>query len=76
MYDNIVELLVKDGDQVSVKGVYSVEANDELEKQMNSTSHYIGLDGKLSMRIEGEAIQSLYALTVTVKDNLLTEPKF
>lgn len=65
-----------DGDQVSVKGVYSVEANDELEKQMNSTSHYIGLDGKLSMRIEGEAIQSLYALTVTVKDNLLTEPKF
>lgn len=43
---------------------------------MNSTSHYIGLDGKLSMYISGEAVQSLYALTVTVKDNNLTEPKF
>lgn len=43
---------------------------------MNSTSHYIGLDGKLSMTIGGEAIQSLYALTLTVKDNILTDPKF
>lgn len=43
---------------------------------MNSTSHYIGLDGKLSMQIGGEAIQSLYAMTVTVSKNKLSDPKF
>lgn len=65
-----------DGDQVSVKGVYSIEANDELAKQLQSKAHYISLDGKSVMAPSKEAIQSLYCLTLTLKENILTNPEF
>lgn len=52
-----------DGDQVSVKGVWTQEANEELEKFINSTSNYIDLGGSNIRVSTNEAIQSLYCLT-------------
>lgn len=65
-----------DGDQVSVRGVYSVEANKECDEYMNSKSHYIGMDG-YNVRVMGnETIQSLYCLTKIESDAKLTDPIF
>ena len=52
-----------DGDQISVKGVYSVEANDELDKFMNSKSSVIGFGAEAAKVNTNESIQSLYSLT-------------
>lgn len=65
-----------DGDQVSVKGIYSAEANVELDQQMNSKIHYIGLDGISVMDVGKEAKQSLYCLTMVLPNSNLTEPQF
>lgn len=65
-----------DGDQVSVKGIYSAEANAELDQQMNSKIHYIGLDGLSVMDVGKEAKQSLYCLTMVLPNSNLTEPQF
>ena len=65
-----------DGDQVSVKGIYSAEANAELDQQMNSKIHYIGLDGISVMDVGKEAKQSLYCLTMVLPNSNLTDPKF
>ena len=65
-----------DGDQVSVKGIYSAEANAELDQQMNSKIHYIGLDGISVMDVGKEAKQSLYCLTMVLPNSNLTEPQF
>ena len=53
-----------DGDQVTVKGIYSEEANDELDKHLNSKSHYFNLGGQGVRTSSKEAIQSLYNLTL------------
>ena len=65
-----------DGDQVSVKGIYSAEANAELDQQMNSKIHYIGLDGISVMDVGKEAKQSLYCLTMVLPNSNLTNPQF
>ena len=65
-----------DGDQVTVKGIYSVEANAELEKQLNSKIHMIGLGGNTVMEVSREGVQSLFCLTLTLPDAKLTQPKF
>lgn len=65
-----------DGDQVTVKGIYSDEANAELEKQLNSKIHYIGLGGETVMEISKEGVQSLYCLTLSLPDARLTDPIF
>ena len=65
-----------DGDQVSVKGIYSAEANAELDQQMNSKIHYIGLDGISVMDVGKEAKQSLYCLTMVLPNSNLNEPQF
>ena len=65
-----------DGDQVSVKGIYSAEANAELDQQMNSKIHYIGLDGISVMDVGKEAKQSLYCLTMVLPNSNLTDPQF
>ena len=65
-----------DGDQVSVKGIYSAEANAELEQQMNSKIHYIGLDGNSVMDVDKESKQSLYCLTMVLPGSNLTDPQF
>lgn len=67
-----------DGDQVSIKGIYSNEANVELEKQLYSKSHYIDLGSKNAMMPASEAIQSLYNLTLVLSDdkNKISTPTF
>ena len=67
-----------DGDTVSIKGVYTVEANEELESYIKSKKNYIGLDGKNIRKPTNEAMQTLYNLTLTLNDtpSRLTKPVF
>ena len=52
-----------DGDQVSVKGVFTNEANDELEKYVNSKAMYVGVNGVNVRTSSNEAVMSLFSLT-------------
>lgn len=52
-----------DGDQVTVKGIYSEEANKELTDIINSKRNLLGLDGKGVRTSDKEAIQAMYSLT-------------
>lgn len=67
-----------DGDQVTVRGIFSEEANDELDKQLSAKAHYFNLGGKGVRTSDKEAMQSLYSLTMcldTDKDKI-TAPVF
>lgn len=65
-----------DGDQVSIKGLFTDEANKEAIDFLNSKSQYISLNG-INMRVStNEAIQSLYSLTNILSDTKLTNPIF
>ena len=65
-----------DGDMVTVKGVFTEEANEELKKQINSNRHYIDLGCAPAIECTKEAIQSIFSLTLTFDEEHLTEPKF
>ena len=67
-----------DGDTISVKIPYSIEANEELRRAIESKKHYISLGGKNKMMTIHEGIQSIYQLTMTLPDdkNKLTKPEF
>ena len=67
-----------DGDQVSVKGVFTKEANDECMKYINSKLNYIGMDGKNIRATQNEAVQAVYTLTLSMPDdtNKLKDPVF
>ena len=52
-----------DGDQVTVKMIYSEEANEELMKIIDSRRNLLGLDGKGVRESDKEAIQAMYSLT-------------
>lgn len=60
----------QDGDQCTVKGVFSEEANEELDKQLRSKSHYFNLGGKGVRTSDKEAMQSLFNLTLCLDDDL------
>lgn len=59
-----------DGDQVTIKGIYTREANEELDKALKSKSHYINLGGKGIRESDNEAIVSLYSLTLCLPDDV------
>lgn len=67
-----------DGDTVSSKAVFSIEANDELEKIIHSKRHYISLGAENAMFTTKECIQSLYNLTLVLPDDKdkITKPEF
>ena len=66
-----------DGDQVSAKLAYSVEANEELERFKNSNGQFITLNGINGRKAGNEAIQAMYNLTVIVDSRYeLTDPVF
>lgn len=67
-----------DGDQCTVKGVFSEEANAELDKQLVAKSHYFNLGGKGVRTSDKEAIQSLYNLTLCLEEDSkkITDPVF
>jgi DNA-directed RNA polymerase beta' subunit len=65
-----------DGDQVTVKMPFSVEANQELEKHLNSNGQFIALNGENGRLASHEAIQAMYNLTLVLPDTKLTEAEF
>lgn len=65
-----------DGDQVTIKMAYSVEANEELQKYMNSNAQYITLSGTNGRIVEKEAAQAIYNLTLVLPDTKLDEVEF
>lgn len=65
-----------DGDQVTVKMVYSVEANKELENFQNSNGQFITLNGINGRHADKEAIQAMYNLTLVLPGTKLTDPVF
>ena len=67
-----------DGDTVSVKGVWSNEANDELDKYLDSKTNFIDLGAKNIRYSSMEAVQSIFDLTKVLSDdkNKLTDPIF
>lgn len=68
-----------DGDQVTVKSIYSIEANNELRNQLNSKRHFIALGGNNIMETTNEGVASLYALTMnptSEKEGIYTDPVF
>lgn len=66
-----------DGDQVTNKVPFSIEANEELDRIMNSKANYITIGGENIKVSTGEAIHSIYCLTrVRNKNVKLTNPIF
>ena len=58
-----------DGDTVSIRGIFTNEANEELDKIMNAKYNYI-TSGNTGIRTSSnEAIQSLYNLTLVLEDD-------
>lgn len=65
-----------DGDMVTIKGVYTDEANAELKKQLASNIHFINLGGNPVISTSKESIQALYAMTLTLPETKLSPVKF
>ena len=60
-----------DGDQVTCKGVYTIEANEEIEEFMNSKENFINFGCKPLRESTGDVIQSIYGLTKVLSDTVL-----
>ena len=67
-----------DGDQVSVKAVWTKEANEELAQHLNSKAIFIDIGGKNVKISTNETIQAMYSLTKVLNDDKkkLTNPVF
>lgn len=65
-----------DGDMVTIKGVYTDDANAELKKQLASNIHFINLGGNPVISTSKESIQALYAMTLILPDTKLSPVKF
>lgn len=66
-----------DGDQVTNKVAFSEEANEELDKIMNSKANYITIGGENIKVSSGEALHAIYCLTrARNKEIKLTDPTF
>jgi len=52
-----------DGDTVSLRAVYSVEANQEAERLILAKTNLFNQEGKSSRGLGNEAVQALYSLT-------------
>ena len=61
-----------DGDQITCKGVYTVEANQELKELINQKQNYMDFGCKPLRESTVDVIQSVYALTKVLKDVKLT----
>ena len=52
-----------DGDQVTVKILFSQEANEEIENYIRGTGNFVNASGKLIRVISSEAVQTFYTFT-------------
>ena len=57
-----------DGDQVTGKMIFSMQANEEAERIMKSNFNILGVNGSPVRKLGNEFIQSLYTLTRFHKD--------
>lgn len=62
-----------DGDTITTKGVYTEEANEEIENFTNSIGNFISFGGQPSKTPGTDVIQSLYALTKILSDASVTK---
>ena len=58
-----------DGDTISSKTPFSIEANQEMYDVTNSKMNYIGLTGINEINTEKEGLQSLYNLTLVLPED-------
>ena len=58
-----------DGDQTTVKIVFTQEANEECRQVMQSKSYFINASGKNIRKVENEAIQTFFTMTKEPKEN-------
>lgn len=65
-----------DGDQVTVKMPFSVEANKELEDHLNSNGQFITLNGENGRMVAKECMQAMYNLTLVLPGTKLINPEF
>ena len=63
---------------MTVKGVFSKEANEELDGQLSNKAHFFNLGGKGVRTSDKEAMQSLYSLTLCLETDIdkITNPEF
>lgn len=52
-----------DGDTVSLRGVFSQEANAEAEEIINSKNYLLNVSGGTTRTVKNEAIQAIYSMT-------------
>lgn len=55
--------MVYDGDQVTIKGAFTQEANQEAERILYSKAHILNIYGQNMRTTTNEGIQTLYMLT-------------
>lgn len=65
-----------DGDTASVKGVYTVESNEELIEHIESKSNYVTSSAINGREWSNEATQMLYSLTKVLKGTELDKVEF
>ena len=53
-----------DGDQTTLKIMWTQEANEECERVMSRPSFFVRMDGSLIRYLEIEAIQTIYNLKI------------
>lgn len=62
-----------DGDQCTCKGVYTREANKELDEFMNSKQNFITFGGSPLREPGADSMQAIYALTKVLSTTAITK---
>ncbi len=65
-----------DGDTVTAKCPYTIEAIDELNEFMNSKANYINFSCKNSKTVGSDDVMAMFALTRVLDNKVLTKPEF
>lgn len=68
--------MMYDGDTVGSKGVYTEEANTEVEAFMNSKANFINFGCRPSKTLTDDVGQSIYAFTKVLSSTKLGNPVF
>lgn len=63
-----------DGDVVSIKSPYTVEANEELKKFAKSKANFITLGAQNIKASSGDAIMATYSFTKVLDGTTLIDP--
>ena len=67
-----LRLLENIKDQVSVKGIYTVEANKELDAFRASKANYVTMGATNIRKSEKEAVNAVYNMTLVLPGTKLT----